>query len=136
MAITEGLGTTLKVTIAATPTTIPQLTSLTPPQISNTEVNTTALDSTWDTSQSTLPNGGTISGTMNWDPTNATHAYLRTSIGLGTAEVWVVTFPDSGTATEGFSGYLTEFSYGEVSPTGVVTVNFTVRITGTVTHTP
>lgn len=135
MAAVKALGTTLKVTISASPTTIPQITSLTPPQMSNPEVDTSALDSTWRTFLSTLPDGGTVDFTFNYDHANSTHDYLRDSFATGTQETWLVTFTDTGTATEAFTGHISAFNYGELTPEGLVQVSASIKVSGAVTIT-
>lgn len=136
MAITPGKGATLKVTISGTPTTIGQIVSITAPQISNPTVDTTDLDDTWRTFQSTILDGGELTFVINWDTADTQHAALWTKLTGGASEVWLVTYADTGATTVGFSGPITSFQPSAAVVDGIVTATLTIKVSGAITLTP
>ncbi len=136
MANTPGKGTTIKLTISSTPTTIVQATSITAPQMANPLVDTTDLSSTWRTSIGTIPDGGEVTMAINYDASSATHAQLTTSFVAGTVETWLITFPDAQTATVGFTGHITAFNWSEATVENLVSATVTIKVSGAVTITP
>lgn len=136
MAYAPGKGTVLKLTITATPTDIAQVVGITPPQMTVGTSETTHLGSSWREYISTLPDGGEVSLTIEYDSAAATHAALWTAFTGGAAEAWSVVFNDTGDTAIAFSGILTGFAWDEVTVDNVVTASLTIQITGAVTVTP
>lgn len=136
MSVAPGEGSTLKVTITATPTVIAQVTSLTPPGLKRPAVSKTDLSSTIQERRPGLLDVSELELTINYDPSAPTHAYLTTSILGGLTEAWLVTFADSGTATYGFSGFVTEFIPESLEVDGNATATVKIQPTTTITITP
>lgn len=137
MAFTPGSGSTLKVTITATPTVILQLTSIGAVTRTRAIIDFSALN---DTQEQTLPSvlkRGDVISVKGWlDCSTATHAYLETSYTAGTTEVWLITYADANAATAGFSGYLTKLSYGPAELDGGVAIEIDIKMTTVLTITP
>lgn len=54
---------------------------------------------------------------------------LRSVYQSGAVREWVETYPDdAGTLT--YSGYISALKFGEATPDGLVTANFTIRLSG------
>ena len=132
MANTPGKGTTLSVG----GTNITQLVNVTAPQMENPEIDTTVLSDTWRNFIASIPDGGELTFTVNYDASTAVHGTLTTNFAAGTSSAWVVTFADTGAATVGFSGPITGFSWGEAAVDNLVTAQVTVKVTGAITITP
>jgi hypothetical protein len=112
-------------------TIIGQVTSLTPPQMEVGTVETTDLDSTWRTHIPTIASGGTVSGTLNYDPTS-NHTKLTALVTTPTTKAWKVVFPTT-TLFYSFGGILTGFNPGAITVDGLHTADFTIQVTGAVT---
>lgn len=136
MARTPTQGTLLKVSIAASYTTIPNRVTLGVPGINRNEIDVTDLDSTWEEIIVGIPRGQAFDITINWDPGNAVHAYLWTAITTGTLEAFKFTFADTGAADKAFSAYLTSDKLNDISVDGVVQKKITIKPTGAITLTP
>ena len=128
MATWKGLGSQL----VLNSTKIAQVTSLTPPQIEIGTVETTDLDATWRTHIATIGDGGTVSASVNYDPTTATHQNLTDLLTTPTTKAWKVTLSDTDLFFA-FGGILTNFSPGAVTVDGLHTADVSIRVTGTVT---
>lgn len=136
MATVPGEGTTLKVTITATPTVIGAVISVDPPELARPPIDTSHLTSNPREYRVGVLDISELTFVINYDPGTTTHAYLTSSILAGTLEVWLLTFADSGTATYGFSGYLSSFKPESIELDGNVTATVKIRPTTTITITP
>lgn len=136
MAAVPANATLLKVTISASLTTITQRVSLKLPKVTRTAIETTDLDSTWDTIIVGLKRSEPFEFVLNWDPAETTHAYLWTSVTGGVLEVWQFVMADGGAATIGFSGYVLSDESQDIAVDGLVRKTFTVKPTGAITLTP
>lgn len=135
MANTPGKGTDVKLTISATPTTVVQMVNVTSPQMENPEIDTTVLSDSWRTFIASIPDGGEVTLTMNYDASQATHAQLTTNFAAGTSGTWKITFTDPGAATIEFAGPITAFAWGEAAVDNLITASVTIKVTGSVTIT-
>jgi len=137
MASTPGQGSTLKVTISASPTTIVQITEIGAVTRKRTVIDFSSLSDTQEQPiASTLKRGDEVSVKGWLDCTATTHAYLETSYAGALTEAWLITYADSNAATLGFSGFLSELSYGPASIEGLVEINCKIKMTTLVTVTP
>lgn len=136
MAFTPGKGTQLQLSIASVYTAIAQVVGITPPSMDMGTTETTHLLSTWREFIGTIPDGGEIQFTVEYDAANATHAAIWAKFVVGAIELWKVVFTDLGNAEVGFSGIITGFHFDEVVIDNVATVQITVKISGAVTITP
>ena len=54
---------------------------------------------------------------------------LRALFASGETRTWIETYPDDkGTLT--YTGYISALTFGEATPDGLLSVNFTIRLTG------
>lgn len=137
MGVIAGLGTLLKATFGSPSpalATIAQRVTIDGPEMSVGTAETTNLDSTWKTFRPTIPDAGTISGTLQYDPKDASHAFLFTLIDTPVANAMNLVFRDGSIAA--FSGILTK-----LKPTGMevesnVEAEFEIKVSGPITITP
>lgn len=83
MAINAGQGTIIEMTISSTLTAIAQVVEASGGGISVPKVKNTNLGSTSQVFRAGLPEGEEFSFTIQYDPTNTTHAALVTAAMLG-----------------------------------------------------
>lgn len=136
MANTPGKGTVLQITITATPTTIAQGVSITPPQRSNPPIDTTILTDSARTFIGSVIDNGEVSFSGNYDGSAVTHTKLETDFAAGTIAAWTLILADAAACTMTFSGIITSLSYGAATIDGLVTINITIKVTGSLTITP
>jgi hypothetical protein len=136
MSVIPGLGTLLKATITSVLTTVAQRVSIDGPEMSVGTAETTNLDSTWKTFRPTLPDGGTLSGTLQYDPKDASHAFLFTLISSPsqTGNVMNLVFKDGTIAA--FTGILTKLKPTGMEVEGNLEAEFEIKVTGAIVITP
>ena len=107
-----GQGSVLKMTISASLTAIAQVLEIDGPGMSVGTKETTNLASTIKTRRSQLPDPGTITATIQYDPTDATHTFLTTTIGTwpGPLIPCELDFPATTSHKATFSAILTKFA--------------------------
>lgn len=132
MAANSSQGTLLKLS----GTTIVQRTTIKPNAMTRAKLETTDLDSTWETSIAGIPRGGELEMEGNYSAGEATHASLWSSFGSGTVESWSLTLTDAGGAVFAFSGYITSLQIGEAKTDGIQKISIKIQITGAVSLTP
>jgi hypothetical protein len=117
-------------------TTIAQRLSLDGPEMEVGTVETTHLDSAAKTFRATLPDGGEMSGTLEYDPQDAGHVVLFNLIWSPTpnGDLWNLVFSDNSIAN--FTGILTGFK-----PTGMeveerLQAEFKIKVSGVIVLTP
>jgi hypothetical protein len=143
MAITTlpGKGTLLQIKVSSTYHTIGQRVSIDGPDPELKMRDTTHLDSTMVTSRPAIPDPGTISGTLLFDPndttTNATHASLRAKVYTppSTPDEFKLVYADGKTtpANDVFLGFITKFKVGGIEVEGSIQAEWEIRITDTFT---
>lgn len=140
MAKDVGNGYTLHVDYAGGTTwvAIAQITDITPPPTTMGAVDVTTLDSTFtEYRPDELEDYGEMTFSLLYDPDLAGHQLFATNIILGTLAAWKLTPPgNSGTNLFTFSGFITNFAQGSVTPKGSITASVTVKLTSAVTYTP
>lgn len=114
-----------------------QVLSISPPPVTMGEVDVTTLDSTFtEYLPVELEDYGVMSFNIAFDPDDSAHQALYTNIVLGTIAAWKLTPPgNSGTNTRIFSGFGTNYQEGEVTPKGLLTCSFSVRLTSAINAT-
>ena len=132
MAI-HGYGITLSYDDGGSPVSITDITEITPPEVTKETIETTHHGSSGGAREfiSGLVDGGEMSVTVNYDPGDTSHSYLRTaanSANSGTPDSFTLTYSDS--STDEFSGYVTGMSV-EAPMDDKVSATFTIKITGT-----
>lgn len=133
MPITQAKGTLLQHGVAGTPvtyTTIANRVSIDGPEITIEEIDATDLDSEVMETEPGLPDPGSISMTINYRPTDATHQLLYDLAFTPTVELWQLVFKD-GTKYP-FSGWLSKFSPGGAEVNGKITAEIEIRVTGVI----
>lgn len=138
MGYTPGKGTTVGVDWAGGTSfsTIAQVTSIKPPGVENPPVETTHLTSTWRERIATIPDGGELTFTVEYDPADSGHQALLTNCALGTIGNWKVTLTDAGDAEVTHLGLLTKFEPQDLQVDNIFLYDATVQVTGAVTITP
>ena len=102
-------GTTIGIGDAASPevyTTIAQVTSMSGPDGSATEINVTNLSSTAQTFILGLKDEGSLSLDIIWDERDTTHSMLRTKFGNGASASYRITDAGSPAKTYTFPAYV------------------------------
>lgn len=131
MAYLAGEATTLKLEGTA----IAQVVSISGPEMAVAEVETTHLGSTHkEFRPSSIPEAGTVSATIEYDPQQATHASLTSLMNSPQEKAWTIEFSDG--STYAFDGFLTAFSVTGAEVENNVTAEITIRINGDITITP
>ena len=128
MAYQPGKGTVLQVSIASTFTTLANMVELSAPSITNPEVDVTVLTDNWRQFLYTIPDGGTIEFTGNWDPSQQTHSRLVTAITSGVTESFKL-IASTTTNTITFTGLVTSLQPGSFVVDDVAKITGTIKIT-------
>jgi hypothetical protein len=136
MAVIPGLGTLLKVTITSVLTAVGQRVSIDGPEMSVGTAETTNLDSAWKTFRPTIPDGGTLSGTLQYDPKDTGHTFLFTLISSPPqgGNAMTLDFEDGSIAA--FTGILTKLKPTGMEVEGNVEAEFEIKVSGAITITP
>jgi len=138
MAINVGQGTVLKATISASLTAIAQVLEVEGPEATQGTKETTNLGSTVKTFRAQLPDMGTVSASIQYDPADTTHQFLTTAINTWPqpAVVWNVLFNTvGGTDKAAFSALLTKFAPKGMNSEDNLEADIEIKITGIVTWT-
>jgi hypothetical protein len=112
MAINVGQGTVLSTTIGSTLTAITQVVEVDGPEVTVGSKETTNLASTFKSFRAQLPDGGSVSATIQYDPASTTHTALTTAINIWPQQpvAWKVLFNTAaGTDSATFNAFLTKF---------------------------
>jgi hypothetical protein len=133
-AVYAGQGTVLKATISSSLTAIAQVVELDGPACTTGVKETINLGSTSITKRAQLPDGGTISGTLQYDPTDTTQVFLTGLITTWPQSVsaWEMIWPAaiSGTHMVSFSGILTKFQPKGMNQEDNLEADFEITISG------
>jgi hypothetical protein len=136
MAINVGQGTVLKATISSTLTVIAQVTEIDGPAVEVGAKETTNLASTSKTYRAQLPDSGTVSFTIQYDPANTTHTQLTAWANTWpqTLIVWNVLFNTTGGSdTAAFSAFLTKFKPKGMNEEDNLEADVELKLSGLVT---
>lgn len=136
MAYTPGKGTKLQLSISSVFTDIATVQNVTPPSMTMGESETTHLGSAAREFIPNIRDSGEVSFKIEYDAANVTHQNLLATYNTGVTADWKIIFPDLGTTEVTFSGFITGFSWDEVSVDNVVTASLTIKLTGTVSVVP
>jgi hypothetical protein len=137
MTVYAGQGTILKLTISAALTAIAQVLEIGGPEASIGVKDTTNLSHVAKRKRPQLPDGGSITATIQYDPADTTHAALTTAIGqwptpTAAAEIdWPVGTP--GTHKAAFSCFLTKFAPKGMNEEDNLEADIELEIDGVVT---
>lgn len=114
-------------------TTIPEITTISGPGGSASEIDVTDLSSTAKEFRLGLQDEGSISFTINYIPGNTVHAGLRTDRAASTLRNFRIAFTDSPQTTWTFAGYVNGFTVDN-GVDNVTTASVTIRISGVITE--
>lgn len=129
-------GMVIKISDAASPevyTTIAEVTSISGPGGSSTEIDVTDLSSTAKEKRLGLKDNGSINLAMNFIPGNTQHALLRTLSESGAARNFHLLFTDSPQTQWAFSAYVQELSIDN-SVDSVTTASVVLLLSGAITE--
>lgn len=116
-------------------TAIPEVVSFSGPGGAGQVIDVTDLSSDAIEKIMGLPDEGELSFEINYIPTDAQHAALRTARANQTLTKFGLKFTDTGETTWTFEGFVTNFSItGGVN--SAVKASVTIAISGSVTETP
>ena len=125
MGAVTGNGTTLSID----GTTVANLVSVTPYNVSVALIDSTDMDSTWRSSIGGLKDGGDCSFEIAYDPASATHQAITTDIDGATHSI-IVTYSNADTCS--FSAIVTSFS-PSAAIDDKITASVGMKISGAVT---
>lgn len=94
------------------------------------EIDVTTLDSPGGSKE--FIQGSTDAGSIEVTANNVFDGQaelLQSVFNSGAVRSWTETYPDTA-ATLKYDGYLSKFTFGEATTDGLVTTNFTIRLTG------
>lgn len=111
-------------------------TKVTAPPVSRATLETTDLDSTWETSIPGIRRAGEMKYEINWDPGNASQAAVWGWYGNGAIGNWSTTLADTGGGLLYGDGYVTNFEPSESGTDVVQKATVTIKHTGALTLTP
>lgn len=114
-------------------TDIPEITSISGPGGSATEIDVTDINSTAKEFRLGLQDEGTISITINYIPANAVHAGLRSDRAASTLRNFRILFTDSPNTQWDFAGYVNGFTVDN-GVDSVTTATVTIRVSGSITE--
>ncbi len=126
----SGFGATLAGT---TTTSVGQLRNISFPGLSVDDVDISNMDSpdAYKEFVAGMIDGGTVEFEGVWEVTDMAALYATAKSRV--AEIWTITFPDSGTATFTFTGYINSLG-GSIPYDGEITMNGAIKITGEPVH--
>lgn len=135
-------GTTLAwMTGTPTPvfTTIAQRVSLEGPSAELAFAKTTDLDSTFVEKRPTIPDLGTMGGTLYFDPDDVNQAALRAQVTAppAVAQQFKLVYPTGDTTLpcDVFNGYVKSFTPTNIEREGYLQAKFEIELTDVMTHT-
>jgi len=108
---------------------IPEVISLTTPEISRPTIDVTSLDSTAKEYISGLKDGGSIEISGNWIASNTYHQLVKTNAAAGTAANFLVTLPTSPVTAVEFTATPEAFGF-TVEPDSQITFSATLKVSG------
>lgn len=132
----ESQGMTIAISDDASPevfTTIPEVSDISGPDGSASEINVTDLASTAQEFKVGLKDEGSVSITMNYIPQNAVHTTLRTARNNRTLKNFRISFTDSPQTTWTFNAYVITFPIAN-GLDGVTTSTVGLRVSGSITE--
>lgn len=136
MAFTPGKGTLVKLSIAASFTTIGQIESVKLNNSKNEPIEVTLITDTSKKYVASIIDAGEVELKIKFDPADTTHIKLKTDHDAGTEGSWQITCTDPGAAVITFAALVTDYDIGEAMTNNVVILTVKLKISGAVTITP
>jgi hypothetical protein len=136
MALNIGQGTILKMTISSTLTAIAQVLEIEGPEVDVGSKETTNLGNTVKTFRAQLPDAGTVSLSIQYDPADTTHTALTTAVMSWpqAAVTWNIQFnTTAGTDKAVFTAFLTKFKPKGMNSEDNLEADIELKLTGTIT---
>jgi hypothetical protein len=128
-------GTLLQISISTVYTTIANRVTVTPAEGTRNKIETTDLDDDAETSVSGIERGGEYTVEGNYDPGNATHAYLWSSFKSGTDQALKLVLANAAASEADFTAWLSGFQIGAATVDGYQKFTAKMQVTGEVTIT-
>lgn len=138
MPVNVGQGTILEATIGATLTPIAQVTEIDGPEVTVGTAETTNLASLYKTYRAQLPDGGTVSFTIQYDPAGTTHTQIAEWVNVWPQQLvaWSITFATAGgTDKVTFSAFVTKFKTIGMNENDNLEAECELKISGPTTWT-
>jgi hypothetical protein len=128
--------TRLQKSIAAVYTTIAQVKSLKGPNPKVQTYDATALDSGvgMENKVTGYTQGGTVSGTLFFDPAATTHKSMLSTATTPASDSWKIIFADSGLTEWPFTGIVTDPPSPTVDVNAGLMADFSIMLDGIVTY--
>jgi hypothetical protein len=122
-------------TISSTLTAIAQVLELEGPGMSVGTIKTTNLASTVHTKRAQLPDPGTISATIQYDPADSTHTFLTTTAGTWPQPLVAgeIDFAATGSHKAAFSAILTKFAPKGMNQEDNLEADIELELSGAIT---
>jgi hypothetical protein len=129
-------GALLTISISGTPTTVAEITKITPPGQKRDVIEATNMESPSGAKEyiKGLFDAGEVGVEGNYTSVASQDA-LRTDFVAGTLQAFTITIPVSTPETWSFSAIITEYGLGEMTPDGKLTFKATLKISGVITVT-
>lgn len=133
MAGTQAMATSLKLVKSGSEqadTVIAHITSIGEQATEAEEIDVTTLDSPNRSKEfiQGAKDPGSVEVSVN-NMFDGQVAKLRSLLASGETRTWIETYPDdAGTLT--YTGYISALNFGEATPDGLLSVTFTIRLTG------
>ena len=129
-------GSQLTVTISASATAVPGVTSLSFSGAQKNEVEYTAISDTAKKYKGGKPDYGSCTFDLAWDPADAVHQYLLARFNsAGSTDTWGLTCSDTGAAAIAFSGSLMEWNMS-FEKDNIAKVSCRTKLSGAMSVTP
>lgn len=131
-----GTGILLKAGNGAMPevfTPVAELMALKPPQLSRNEIDVSIHNEGEEAKILGMLRKGQVTGTLNWLPTNATHAAMVADLLANTKRTWQIAMPDEDNTTWTFPARIQLFDIPEVGVDAALQTGFALTIDGTIT---
>lgn len=128
MAVIPGEGTIFKVAATSTTVAVAGVTSISLGAIEQDAIDTFALDSVSKTARpSKLPNYGSLSVELNFDPDDTQHKLIRDSASNGADIFFAIEFSAGGDSVTG-KGFVTSFEISGMEVDSNVTASAEIKI--------
>lgn len=136
MAIQQGNLAVLKHGVSSTYTAIAQVVSIDGPDIKVGSCDNTVLGATVKVSRGTIPDNGTVSMTIFFDPQNTLHKSIYGFAATPSTEQWEIAFGDTGTTTCAFTGYISGFKVNGMEVESNLGADIEITVASALTWAP
>jgi len=137
MAINVGQGTVFKMTISSTLTAIAQVLDIDGPEVSVGVKDKTNLGDTSKRKRAQLPDSGSVSLSIQYDPADTTHTFLTTTVNTWPQvnNACEIDFNTSGSHKASFNAFIKKFKPKGMNEEDNLEADIELEIDGLVTWT-